>query len=132
MGLVKGDVIYIYARNYIDTFALTWGTIWAECVVSPANSDYSAFEFASQLKDLDSKALIAQVSLLEIAFAAAKLARISQSCVLAMREEKCGQALHFTDSYYRQRAYQTKLAWYNRHLIWPFMLFFRYFRYVLL
>lgn len=66
-------------------------------MVSPANPAYSAAELAFQLKNSESKALLTQPALLEIAFEAAKIAGISRDRILVMGEEKCVEARHFTD-----------------------------------
>jgi acyl-CoA synthetase (AMP-forming)/AMP-acid ligase II len=87
----------MFALNCIDTPALTWGTLWATGVVSPANPAYSAAELAFQLKNSESKALITQPALLEVAFAAAKIAGVPRNRILVMGDEKSAEALHFTD-----------------------------------
>lgn len=93
----KQDVLTTFAANCIDTPAVTWGTLWATGVVSPANPAYSAAELAFQLKNSESKAIVTQPALLETAFEAAKIAGICRDRVLVMGEEKCADAQHFTD-----------------------------------
>lgn len=87
----------VFAPNCIDTGPLTWGVHWATGVVSPANPAYSAAELAFQLKNSESKALLTQPAVLEIAFEAAKIAGIPRNRIIVMGDEKCGQAQHFSD-----------------------------------
>jgi 4-coumarate--CoA ligase len=65
--------------------------------LSPANPAYSATELAYQLKDSESKAILTQPALLEIAFEAGKIAGIPRNRILVMGDENCIEAQHFTD-----------------------------------
>ena len=76
---------------------MTWGTLWATGVVSPANPAYSAAELAFQLKNSESKALLTQPALLKTAFEAAKIAGMPRNRILVMGDDKSDEALHFTD-----------------------------------
>jgi 4-coumarate--CoA ligase len=90
-------VIAWFSPNCVDTPALTYGTLFAGGVVSPANPAYSAKELAFQLKDSESKAIVTQVASLETAIEAAKIVGLPQSRILLIGDEKHGRAQHFSD-----------------------------------
>jgi len=96
-GWKKGDVVSTYAVNSIDTPAVTFGTLWATGVVSPANPGYSAKELAFQLKNSGTKALVTQAHLLKTAFEAAQLANIPKDRVLLIGDERHKDVVHFLD-----------------------------------
>ncbi|KAH6720061.1 hypothetical protein BKA61DRAFT_228627 [Leptodontidium sp. MPI-SDFR-AT-0119] len=93
----KGDVVGFYSPNCVDTPVLTFGTLWAGGIVSPANPASSAQELAFQLKDSGAKALITQISSLKIALEAAKMAGLPQNRILLMGDEKTGGITHMQD-----------------------------------
>ncbi|PVH85077.1 acetyl-CoA synthetase-like protein [Cadophora sp. DSE1049] len=93
----KGDVVGIYSSNCVDTPAVTFGTLWAGGIVSPANPASSVKELAFQLKDSGAKALVTHVSSLKIALQAAKLAGMLQNRILLMGDEKSGGVVHMQD-----------------------------------
>ncbi|TAQ87277.1 hypothetical protein B7494_g4381 [Chlorociboria aeruginascens] len=84
----KGDVLALYTPNCIDTPAVTWGTLWAGGVISPANPGYTANELAFQLRDSSSKALVTQLAFLETAQEACALAGIPPDRILVMGVER--------------------------------------------
>lgn len=92
-----GDVVGIYSANCIDTPAIIFGTLWANGVVSPANSTYTSSELAFQLSNSGAKALITQRQSLETALAAAKIAGIPRNRILLMGDERNSDVLHFED-----------------------------------
>src|SRR6187402_3502381 len=85
----------LYSPNCLDTPALTFGTIWAGGVVSPANPAYSASELSFQLKDSGAKGIITQVSCLKTALEAAKIVNIPRNRILVMGDEKTPGIEHF-------------------------------------
>ena len=95
----KGDVLGLYTPNCIDTPAVTWGTLWAGGIVSPANPGYTVNELAFQLKDSRATALATQKALLEPARAAAKLAGIPESRIILIGDERdeSGRFKHFSN-----------------------------------
>ncbi|CAG8950517.1 hypothetical protein HYFRA_00007014 [Hymenoscyphus fraxineus] len=84
----KGDVLGLYTPNCIDTPAITWGTLWAGGIISPANPGYTADELAFQLKDSGAKALVTQKPFLNAAREACKKAGIDEDRIILMGEEK--------------------------------------------
>lgn len=82
----KDDVLSIYSPNCIDTPALTWGTLWAHGVVSPANPAYSVSELSFQLKDSGAKAVLTQAPFLKTVLKAAENANIPRSRILLLGE----------------------------------------------
>ncbi|KAJ5232556.1 hypothetical protein N7468_005512 [Penicillium chermesinum] len=90
----KGDVLALFTPNSIDTPVLTWGTMWAGGIVSPANPAYTAKELAFQLKNSGAKVLATQLAVLPVATEAAKLAGISPDRIILMGDERDPQARH--------------------------------------
>ncbi|KAL9066857.1 MAG: hypothetical protein Q9161_007276 [Pseudevernia consocians] len=81
-----------------DTPALTWGTLWANGVVSPANPAYSVSELSFQLKDSGAKAVLTQEPFLETVLEAAKNASIPRSRILLIGDgTSVNDVKHFTD-----------------------------------
>ena len=94
----KDEVLSIFSLNCIDTPALTWGTLWANGVVSPANPAYSVSELSFQLKDSKAKAVLTQAPFLKTVLKAAKNANIPPSRVLLIGEGGGVEDVkHFTD-----------------------------------
>lgn len=94
----KGDVLALYTPNCVDTPAVTWGTLWAGGVVSPANPTYTVEELTYQLKNAEAKALITQLPLLESAKAAAKKAGIPEQRIILIGDQRdpASRVQHFT------------------------------------
>lgn len=94
----KNDVLALFTPNSIDTPVLTWGTLWAGGIVSPANPAYTAKELAFQLKNSGAKVLATQASLLPVATEAAKLAGIQTDRIILLGDQRDPQARykHFT------------------------------------
>jgi acyl-coenzyme A synthetase/AMP-(fatty) acid ligase len=107
-GWQKGDVLTTFAPNCIDTPALTWGTLWATGVISPANPAYSAAELAFQLQNSGAKAILTISALLKTAFEAAKIAGIAQERILVMGDERSLDGQHYTD-FIREASYIPKV-----------------------
>lgn len=84
----KGDVLALYTPNSIDTPAITWGTLWAGGIVSPANPGYTVEELAFQLKDCGAKALATQLPLLDVATKAAKQVGIPEDRIILLGDAK--------------------------------------------
>jgi 4-coumarate--CoA ligase len=93
----KGDVIGVFSANCIDTPPLTFGALWANGVVSPANPAYNASELGFQLSDSGAKALLTQAQSLKTAFEAAKIAGIPQDRILVIGDARDEHVGHFTD-----------------------------------
>ncbi|KAJ5087403.1 hypothetical protein N7456_011019 [Penicillium angulare] len=94
----KGDVLALFTPNSIDTPVLTWGTLWAGGVVSPANPAYTAEELAFQLKNSGARVLATQASVLSVAKAAAKKVGIADDHIILLGDERDPEARfkHFT------------------------------------
>ncbi|KAL1584878.1 hypothetical protein WHR41_06679 [Cladosporium halotolerans] len=94
----KGDVLALYTPNCIDTPIVTWGTIWAGGIVSPANPGYSVEELAFQLKDSGAKGLVTQWDQLEVATKAAQEAGIPDERIILIGDKRDPSARfkHFT------------------------------------
>lgn len=95
----KGDVLAVFSPNCIDTPALTWGTLWAGGILSPANPGYTADELAFQLKDSGAKALATQKPFLKTALEACKKVGIEEDRIILIGDEKDETAKykHFTN-----------------------------------
>ncbi|KAL2074478.1 hypothetical protein VTL71DRAFT_8256 [Oculimacula yallundae] len=93
----KGDVVAFYSPNCVDTPILTFGTLWAGGIVSPANPASSVKELAFQLRDSGAKTLVTQVSSLKIALEATKLAGIPKNRILLMGDEMSAGFTHVQD-----------------------------------
>ncbi|KAI7855022.1 hypothetical protein BDC45DRAFT_507555 [Circinella umbellata] len=78
-GFKRGDVLALYAPNLVDYAVPVFGTIAAGGVVSPANPAYTKEELAHQLEETKAKVLIAHVSNMDTAFAAAGSVGLSRS-----------------------------------------------------
>ncbi|KAJ5559661.1 hypothetical protein N7513_002060 [Penicillium frequentans] len=94
----KGDVLALFTPNSIDTPVLTWGTLWAGGVVSPANPAYTAEELAFQLKNSGAKVLATQPAVLSVAKEAAKKAGIREDHIILLGDQRDPEARfkHFT------------------------------------
>ncbi|KAK2750188.1 hypothetical protein FQN57_004684 [Myotisia sp. PD_48] len=94
----KGDVLAVFAPNSIDFPVITWGTLWAGGVISPANPAYTVDELAFQLKDTNARALITHMSCLSTAIAAAKKVGLPQEQIILLGDERHPDAKykHFT------------------------------------
>ncbi|KKA25449.1 Photinus-luciferin 4-monooxygenase (ATP-hydrolyzing) [Rasamsonia emersonii CBS 393.64] len=94
----KGDVLALFTPNCVDTPAITWGTLWAGGVISPANPTYTVDELAFQLKNSGAKALVTQVPMLPVAREAAQKAGIPEDRVILMGDARDpeARAKHFT------------------------------------
>lgn len=88
----------LFTPNSIDTPVLTWGTMWAGGVVSPANPAYTAKELAFQLKNSGARVLATQASVLPVATEAAKLAGLTSDHIILLGDQRDPQARykHFT------------------------------------
>lgn len=84
----KGDVLALFTPNCVDTPAITWGTLWAGGILSPANPGYTADELAFQLTDSGAKGLVTQKPFLSTAREACKKAGIDEDRIILMGEEK--------------------------------------------
>lgn len=91
-------MLALYTPNSIDTPVITWGTLFAGGIVSPANPGYTVEELAFQLKDSGAKALATQVSMLQNAVAAAKKVGLPEDHIFLIGDERHGQGRfkHFT------------------------------------
>ncbi|KAJ6002465.1 hypothetical protein N7451_005012 [Penicillium sp. IBT 35674x] len=94
----KGDVLALFTPNSIDTPVLTWGTLWAGGIVSPANPAYTAEELAFQLKNSGAKVLATQPAVLSVAKEAAKKAGIREDHIILLGDQRDPEARfkHFT------------------------------------
>lgn len=94
----KGNVLALYTPNCIDTPAITWGTHWAGGIVSPANPGYTLDELVHQLKDSGARAIVTQLSQLDIAQQAAKKVGIPEERIALIGDAKHpeGRIKHFT------------------------------------
>jgi 4-coumarate--CoA ligase len=84
----KGDVLAMFAPNSIDTPAITWGTLWAGGVVSPANPGYTTAELTYQLKDSGARAIVTIRPVLDTVKAACAEAGISEDCIFLLGEDR--------------------------------------------
>lgn len=84
----KGDVLALYTPNCIDTPIITWGTMWAGGIISPANPAYTTQELAFQLKDSGAKGLVTQKAYLKIAQEACKQAGIENDRIVLIGDER--------------------------------------------
>jgi 4-coumarate--CoA ligase len=84
----KGDVLAMFAPNSIDTPAITFGTLWAGGVVSPANPGYTKAELTYQLKDSGARAIVTILSVLDTVKAACAEAGIPEECIFVLGEER--------------------------------------------
>lgn len=98
-GLRKGEVLGLFTPNSIDTPVLTWGTLWAGGIVSPANPSYTVSELTFQLKDSGAAYLATQSSMLPVAVEAATIAGIPQDRIILLGDQRdpAGRYRHFTD-----------------------------------
>lgn len=87
----------IFSANCVDTPVITFGTLWAGGIVSPANPANSVKELAFQLQNSGAKALATQVAHLDIALEAAKMAGIPRNRILLMGDERKQGLAHFQD-----------------------------------
>ncbi|KAJ5907508.1 hypothetical protein N7495_000190 [Penicillium taxi] len=94
----KKEVLAIFSPNSIDTPAITWGTLWAGGIISPANPAYTVNELAFQLKNSGSKAIVTHASVLSIAVQAAKKVGIPEDHIILLGDQRDPKARyrHFT------------------------------------
>ncbi|KAI5795113.1 hypothetical protein EDC01DRAFT_654116 [Geopyxis carbonaria] len=96
-GWKKGDVLCVFSTNQIDTPPLTWGTIWASGVVTPANPAYTVGELTFQLKDSGAKAIATIPSLIPTAVAAATAAGIPEDRILIIGDKRTRPYKHWRE-----------------------------------
>jgi 4-coumarate--CoA ligase len=98
----KGDVLVMFAQNSIDCPAVILGTLRIGGVLSPANPQYTAREFASQLRDSGARAIITQRSLVRKTEEALSIAGLRNHPILVIDERlKSGkQILSNTDCHH--------------------------------
>ncbi|KKY26440.1 hypothetical protein UCRPC4_g01459 [Phaeomoniella chlamydospora] len=94
----KGDVLAFYTPNCIDTPALTFGTLWAGGICSPANPAYTVDELAYQLKDSGARGLVTQLPQLKLAKEAAQKVGIPMDRIVLIGDERDPErkTKHFT------------------------------------
>lgn len=87
-----------FTPNCVDTPAVTFGTLWAGGICSPANPAYTVDELAFQLKDSGAKGLITQWPVIKQAKAACKEAGIPEDRIVLIGDQKDpdGRIKHFT------------------------------------
>lgn len=83
-GWETGDVLALFTPNDVDIAPITFGTIWAGGVVSPFNNLYKAPELAAQLQSSGAKLLVTHPSCVAVAQEAARLAGLSNQCILLL------------------------------------------------
>lgn len=84
----KGDVLAMFAPNSIDTPAITFGTLWAGGIVSPANPGYTKAELTYQLKDSGARAIVTIRPVLETVRQACAEAGIPEDCIFLLGEDR--------------------------------------------
>jgi 4-coumarate--CoA ligase len=84
----KGDVLAIFAPNSIDTPPITFGTLWAGGIVSPANPGYTQAELTYQLKDSGARAIVTIRAVLDTVKAACKDVGIPEECIFLLGEDR--------------------------------------------
>jgi acyl-CoA synthetase (AMP-forming)/AMP-acid ligase II len=89
----------LFTANSVDTPVVTFGTLWAAGIVSPASPRYTAEELASQLKDCSAAAMITQYPMLEVALQAAKVAGIPRERIILIGDVRDPETRvrHFTN-----------------------------------
>jgi 4-coumarate--CoA ligase len=95
----KGDVLALFSPNHIDTPAITFGTLWAGGVVSPANPAYTVAELARQLKDSEARLVATQIELVGHVKAACEMAGLPEDCVILLGNgsDPQGRTKHWTN-----------------------------------
>lgn len=91
-------MLALYTPNCIDTPIVTWGTLWAGGIISPANPAYTVEELTFQLKDSGAKGLVTQKAFLKIAKEACKNAGIDEDriCLVGDERDSTSRMKHFT------------------------------------
>lgn len=89
----------LFTANCIDTPVVTFGTLWAAGIVSPASPRYTAEELAHQLKDSSATAMVTQFPMLGVALQAANVAGIPRERIILIGDVRDPEARirHFTD-----------------------------------
>ncbi|KAJ9652509.1 hypothetical protein H2198_008257 [Neophaeococcomyces mojaviensis] len=80
----KGDVLAMFSQNNIDYPAVVLGTLWIGGIFSPANPQYTAREFASQLKDSGARAVVTQGSLMRTVKEALRISGLPDDCIILL------------------------------------------------
>ncbi|EMC94308.1 hypothetical protein BAUCODRAFT_544122 [Baudoinia panamericana UAMH 10762] len=80
----KGDVVCVYSPNDVDYGPVVYGALWAGGIIAPANPGYGAKDLAFMLTNSGAKVIVTQKPLLEVARAAAELAKLSDDCIILM------------------------------------------------
>jgi 4-coumarate--CoA ligase len=94
----KGDVLALFSPNCVDTPSVTFGTLWAGGIVSPANPGYTVAELAYQLKDCGAKAIVTQLSVIDTVRRACKQVGIGEESIILIGDERDpkGRVKHWT------------------------------------
>jgi 4-coumarate--CoA ligase len=94
----KGDVLALFTMNHIDIPPVTFGTLWAGGILSPANPAYTVAELAHQLRDSGARLIATQIEFLEKVKAACSEAGLphDQIILLGDRRHPGGLVKHWT------------------------------------
>lgn len=87
----------MYSTNQIDTPVITWGTLWASGIVTPANPNYTVDEFSFQLKDSGAKAIATTAELLPKARESAKAVGIPEDRIILIGDNRVKGFAHFKE-----------------------------------
>jgi 4-coumarate--CoA ligase len=94
----KGHVLALFTPNNIDIPAMTFGTLWAGGVLSPANPAYTVAELSHQLRDSGARLVATQIDFLDKVKDACSEAGLSHDQIILLGEgrDPSGRTKHWT------------------------------------
>ncbi|KAF2429628.1 acetyl-CoA synthetase-like protein [Tothia fuscella] len=94
----KGDVLALFTSNSIDIPPITFGTLWAGGILSPANPAYTVSELSHQLHDCKARMIATQIEYLDKVKAACSEAGLFHDQIILLGEsrDRSGRIKHWT------------------------------------
>jgi 4-coumarate--CoA ligase len=94
----KGHVLALFTSNSIDIPPMTFGTLWAGGVLSPANPAYTVAELSHQLRDSGARLVATQIEFLDKVKAACSEVGLSHDQIILLGENRdpSGLIKHWT------------------------------------
>ncbi|CAO2656681.1 Nn.00g054840.m01.CDS01 [Neocucurbitaria sp. VM-36] len=97
-GWKKGQVLALFTSNNIDIPPITFGTLWAGGILSPANPTYTVGELSHQLRDSGACLIATQFEFLDRVKAACTEVGLSHDRIILLgdRRDPSGLIVHWT------------------------------------
>ncbi|KAK9760636.1 hypothetical protein K7432_015148, partial [Basidiobolus ranarum] len=101
-----GDRLALFSPNHILYSTVLFGTVVTGGIVTTANPNYTATEFARQLEQTEPKVMVTSNVLLPIAKEALRLANIGDRCKLVVLEESAEAGVYPISQLFKNTSFQ--------------------------